>query len=759
MKRFLIFTVALVFLSLSFANTAPQSAHDLFQKALAAERGEGNLEKAIALYQRVVKEAKDDSLAAKAQLQIGMCYEKLGQEKLKMALEAFQKVIENYPDQQEIVKDARKRLASLVSLSKGAGRKTEAVESAGMTFKRIDIDEIERTHQAVLSPDGTKVLYIHVQERKPQYSIRVMELASGKSKTLVEGIDFGMFIIFRWSPDGKKVVYRNKERGLSVIDSDGGTPEVLWSSPDKDTAIYPEDWSFDNRHILAFIINQAKATLRFVTLPAKGGEPHTIVSGELKELEEFARFSPDGKYIAGFKTIEGNSDIFIWSVEGGEEVRVTSHPAEDLFPFWSPDGKYIVFLSDRAKSEDLWTIPMDGPHPVGAPERIKRNLGKNTIPVDLTPGGKLTMYVYSSGETPHDLLVLSVDPATGEARGQFQPFAKYPTQHFLLRWSPDGTRIAYASRKGNIQLPNIFVSSGNEKEDLEIPVGNYYVFNVEWARDGKHLIFPGILQPDGHLGIFRVSLEDYKIESLHLGERQGSSFSGAFINLWWLPRAEKFFFEKLVGANEREFYTMDREGKNVQRVADKVPTNYWTWPSPDGRHVAYRNGQNLELLSLLDKSSATLAHFPEGVQVVGLAWSPDGQSAAWNDGKKLNMYSIVEGAVRTLVEGDESQMISGMGWSWTPNLAWSPDGRKIAYVLQEASDEPEARSALWVIPATGGAPKKIVEAPSSHPVIDSVIWHSDGKMIFATGLPGKKPSIRYEHWVLENFLPKPKDKK
>jgi Tol biopolymer transport system component len=531
-------------------------------------------------------------------------------------------------------------------------------------------------------------------------------------------------------------------------------PEVIWSSSDKDTILYPLDWSFDNRHILAAIINKTEATLRFVILPAKGGEPYTIVSGDLKEIEELARFSPDGKYIVGTKIKESNTDIYIWPVKGGKEIQVTDHPAEDQSPFWSPDGKFIVFLSDRAKTRDLWAIPMDGPNPAGAPMRIRRNLEKNTLLMDLTPGGKLALLVLASGEVPPDLFVLHVDPVTREALGQFQPFAKYPTQHSMSRCSPDGMRVAYTSRKGNIQLPEIFVSSGDEKEDMQIPVGNYFVGNVEWARDGKHLIFPGLLSRNGDAGIFRVSLDDHKIEPLHLEKRSERSLKGMLINLRWLPRAGKFVFEKFVEVNKRELYTMDKEGKNIQLVADKVTTRYWTWPSPDGRYVAYRNGQNLELLSLTDNTSITLARFPEGEHIEGLAWSLDGQNIAWNESKQLKVYSIDEGSLRTLVEADENQKISGMGWSWSPNVAWSPDGRKIAYVLNEALDESDARSELWIIPAEGGIPKKIADAPSSHPVIDSVIWHSNGKMIFATGLPGKDVSVQYEHWVLENFLPK-----
>ncbi|MCK4645021.1 MAG: PD40 domain-containing protein [Candidatus Aminicenantes bacterium] len=755
--RFFTVTILTIIFALALVGGNQQNAKQLYQSGLYKEEVEGDLQKAIELYQKILKQfPKNREIGAKALYRVGFCYEKLGKQE---AQKAYQRIIREYADQREVVKDARKRLASLVSVSKDTGPVTPAVKSAGITIKKIDIDEIEKTHQARLSPDGTKMLYIHVQEKKPRQSIRVMDLTSGKSLALVEGISYGNSLIFEWSPDGKKVVYRNhKKNGLSVIDSGGGTPEVLWSSPDKNTVIFPLDWSFDNRHILAAIINQAEATVRLVTLPSNGGVLHTVVSGGLNEIEDFAGFSPNGKYIVGFKMKESNTDIYIWPVEGGKEIQVTSHPAKDQSPFWSPDGEYIVFVSDRAKTNDLWAIPMDGPNPAGTPIRIKRNLGKNAIPMDLTPGGKLALLILASGEAPPDLFVLPVDPSKGEALGQFHSFAKYPTQHFMPRWSPDGLRVAYTSRKENIQLPEIFVSSGDEKEDLKIPVGNYYVGNVEWSRDGKHLIFPGLLSRDGGVGIFRVSLESHKIEPLHLEKRSGRSLKGMFINLRWLPRAGKFIFDKFVEVNKRELYTMNKEGKNIQLVADKVTTRYWTWPSPDGRYVAYREGQNLKLLFFADNTSITLARFPEGEHIEGLAWSPDGQNVAWNDNRQLTVFSIAKRVSRILVEANKNQKISGMGWSWSPNHTWSLDGKKIAFVLQETSAGSEAQAGLWIISATGGTPKKIADAPSSHPVINDVVWHSKGKMIFVTGYSGKE-RIGYEHWVMENFLPEKKSKK
>lgn len=130
----------------------------------------------------------------------------------------------------------------------------------------------------------------------------------------------------------------------------------------------------------------------------------------------------------------------------------------------------------------------------------------------------------------------------------------------------------------------------------------------------------------------------------------------------------------------------------------------------------------------------------------------------WNDGKQLKVFSIAKRSSRILVEANKNQKISGMGWSWSPNQAWSPDGKRIAFVLQQTSGGSEAQTELWIISASGGTPKKVIDAPSSHPVIDDVLWDSNGKMIFVTGYSGKE-GVGYEHWVMENFLPEEKIQK
>ena len=95
-----------------------QSGYDLYQQALRKERAEGKMQEAIQLYQRIVRDfAKNRALAAKALLQLGGCYEKLG---IADARKTFEQLVRDYGDQTEVVAEARTRLAALQSSGKPA---------------------------------------------------------------------------------------------------------------------------------------------------------------------------------------------------------------------------------------------------------------------------------------------------------------------------------------------------------------------------------------------------------------------------------------------------------------------------------------------------------------------------------------------------------------------------------------------------------------------------------------------------------------
>src|SRR5690349_21745973 len=91
------------------------TAGELLEKAIYAEETVGDLDQAIKLYEQVIDEGKSaQSAAAKAQYRLGLIYEKQG--KGDLAAAAFRAVVDNYPDEKDLVADARKRLPSELKL-------------------------------------------------------------------------------------------------------------------------------------------------------------------------------------------------------------------------------------------------------------------------------------------------------------------------------------------------------------------------------------------------------------------------------------------------------------------------------------------------------------------------------------------------------------------------------------------------------------------------------------------------------------------
>ncbi len=98
-------------------------------------------------------------------------------------------------------------------------------------------------------------------------------------------------------------------------------------------------------------------------VPRSGGLARRLTSTPAPETEPY--FSPDGSQIAYTATIAGNTDVYVVNAMGGEPRRLTYHPGADHARGWTPDGKRVIFASGRdcAPQESyyrLWTVSVDG---------------------------------------------------------------------------------------------------------------------------------------------------------------------------------------------------------------------------------------------------------------------------------------------------------------------------------------------------------------------------------------------------------------
>ena len=93
----------------------------------------------------------------------------------------------------------------------------------------------------------------------------------------------------------------------------------------------------------------------------RGGRRGALTSGV--GLETHPVFSPDGTQVAFGGEYDGNLDVYVVPIIGGEPKRLTYHPDPDLPVAWTPDGKSILFRSTRSsygRFTQLFTITAAG---------------------------------------------------------------------------------------------------------------------------------------------------------------------------------------------------------------------------------------------------------------------------------------------------------------------------------------------------------------------------------------------------------------
>jgi Tol biopolymer transport system component len=696
--------LAALFLAATLAGTGTspvspqQSAADLYQAALMKAEAEGDLNGAIKLFESLITRFPDTrELAAKAQLQIGACYEKLG---LKQAQEAYEKVIEKYPDQGDAVKAAREKLALLVK-----ARTAAASEGQEFRMRRI-YDGVGIEWGNALSSDGRYFVYTDWATG----DMAVVDLMTKESRRLTNSGGLGgksgeMGETGAFSPDNKRLAYGwidgNNVPELRVIDFDGSNPRLLLR--DEESGWFrPHEWTPDGKQVLVTKMNTDRTSDIILVGVADGA---VRVLRKVRRQDPEMKLSPDGRFVAYSmppNPEESKRDVFLMNADGSGNTPLVAHDADDYLLGWSPDGGRVVFASDRMRRYGIWSIAVSDGRSQGQPELLKSDVG-NIEPVRLTPHGAL---FYALQENVEDVLVAAVDPETGKVLGSPSPIpTRYSGANSNPDWSPDGRRLAYLtipsrstsmSTRGMISI--LDVPSGEERQ---LPADIQRVGTNDgprWAPDGRSVLVIGGLGEE--YGIYRVDAE-----------------TGATTPLAITPPLQ---------------YTL-----------------HAVW-SHDGRSLFYPQGNPSRILRHdLDTGKITeLASMLGPAGVPHVAASPDGKWLAFTSreaDERMVSLRIVPSAGGEVCELFRVKGATGSS-GYIFDLNWTADSRFIWFRSRIYPDDPKVPSTFesWRISPDGSGLKKLeLSVPGG-----GTRLHPDGRQIaYSIG------RFRRDLWIMENFLP------
>ena len=150
-----------------------------------------------------------------------------------------------------------------------------------------------------------------------------------------------------------------------------------------------------------------------------------ITSGDFDDTEP--AWSPDGRSIAftSDRTAEPdnnfNTDIWVVAADNTDQgkslVQITTSPAEDLSPAWSPDGKWIAFVT-QLDAKLFWYATYHlgiAPSTGGETKILTKSLDREVVAPKFSEDGK---WIYFLAEDDGTQNLLRVPVAGGEITGR-----------------------------------------------------------------------------------------------------------------------------------------------------------------------------------------------------------------------------------------------------------------------------------------------------------------------------------------------------
>ena len=503
-----------------------------------------------------------------------------------------------------------------------------------------------------------------------------------------------------FSPDGTKIVYYSLGRpdttippGL-VVRSLVSEPSDVKGEPivllyEYGAACYQPKWSPDGKWI-AFLRNEYAMgdgapgnNMDVYVIPASGGEKRFLATTGSEE-QDILSWSPDSKELAFVKRKGKNADIFIVSRVTGEERPFTTDGKENIKPTWSSDGRWITYLSKRGASwftgRQRWVQSLDG----GKPRILK---GSDHDPVLYSPDGEWLAYLRRTPDQPHGFYASRIT-SQGELSGEPVLLKTTVSNNYgkPMTWTTDGQIITlepdYSEKTYTLSIKD------GEKRLMGSDVGLLSLHErVQWLSDSARLFL--LSRTDLSPNFFDI--ENGLVTPLPIPLPEGMRFSESAIS----PDEQRIAF--------------------VQYGIKK--------PSDESMPLV-----NVELKIAETEGGTSKLLTQTGAPFVNPRWSPDGQEIAFINAKigeqrivetKLCVVSVITGEVRTLADSELYM-----------NLAWSPDGTMLAYLgmkNQGKGFDPDGLEGdVYVIPAAGGAPKRITNTPENEM---KIAWTPDGKQI------------------------------
>lgn len=427
----------------------------------------------------------------------------------------------------------------------------------------------------------------------------------------------------------------------------------------------------------------------------------------------FPAISPDGKTVA----FSYKGDIWTVPTNGGQARQITTNPAYDAYPVWSPDSRQIAFASSREGSMDIYVVGRDG----GTPRRVTTDSGDeypmawrndSTIMLKASIMPKATSIMFANFSQVYEV---------SDKGGRMRLFSDIPMEDISV--GNDGA-LLYHDNKG-YEDPFRKHHQSPICRDIWLYKGGNYTKLTNFAGEDRTPVWGGdntyyyLSEEDGTFNVYKRRIGE-------TAKTQLSHYKGNPVR--FLTRSTD---GTLCYAYDGAIYTL-KEGSqpvrlNLSMVADdgsdklrrqvlrSGATEFAV--SPSGKEIAFVVHGDVYVTSTDYTTTKRITDTPE--QERNVNFSPDGRSLVYASERgglwQIYQTSIVnkdEKQFTYATQLKEEQLVKSSLVDMQP--AYSPDGKSVAYI--------EDRGALKAVDVKTKAVRQLMDGKFQYSYSDGDLW-------------------------------------